>query len=194
MDLIISLEITNIVLILSLLFLIKKNEILKRKKEKHKLKESISTGEAILNFLTELCNVPIKETASFENVLNKLNKGITRDSPYHGFTDIELNRLVEQGYVAFWDANKDEIECPNEKRSIIATPKSFELVEARKNNSISAKSAMIAFFVGMMAVGVSIINLLYNINNNVYFALFGGIIVILFLLIMIVKELQKYDF
>lgn len=189
MNLIIFLEIITIILTMILFFLIKKYKPSKKTMIK-KLKNEISKGEAILIFLTELCNVPLKNSVNFEDILHNLNNGKKNDSPYYGFGHIELINMVKEGYVAFWDANQDEMNQPDEKRSIIATPKAFELVEVRKSNIISTKATKISFFTGMMAVAVAVISLLLSITKgNALFALFGGLLVTLFLANALVKEL-----
>lgn len=117
-----------------------------------------TTGDAYFNILNELCKTRINQSDDRKSLLQKLsNKKI--DNPYYNFGDEEFKMLEREGYIYYWMPNQQEVDKPESEKAIMATPKAFELVEARKSRITANINAKIAVGLGLFALLVSIVTL-----------------------------------
>lgn len=159
----------------------KKRAVLPRRK---------SYGEAIFNVLKFYCNAPTDKLYPYETALYHLNEGKELDAPYYGFSWEEFERLIDQGYLKYWDSYGYEKNYPNDKKSLVATPKAFELIEARKNRILTTKAIMVAIYFGLFSSGIAIMTFLLEVSRNIYFSVMFGIIVTAFIGVVLLKKLK----
>src|SRR3989344_6715851 len=68
----------------------------------------LSMGDSLFLILEELCNTPNRNLYSFKALIKTLNKGKKVDSPLYGIGDNELNMLVKEGYIHYWDTQQEK--------------------------------------------------------------------------------------
>lgn len=117
-----------------------------------------STGDVYFNILNELCKTRINQSHDRKSLLRRLSNK-TIDNPHYSFGDEEFKMLEREGYIYYWMPNQQEVDKPKSEKVIMATPKAFELIEARKSRITANMNAKIAVGLGLVALFVSVVNL-----------------------------------
>lgn len=149
-------------------------------------------GETIFNILEEVCKTPNSLTYTKKELLDKLNKGKKVDPPYY-IGDEEFRMLVKEGYLAYWTPNQELKKLPDHQKPIMATPKAFELVEARKSRILTQRNVTIALFFGLLAFAMTCFSILLNLFREVMGAFIGTVIVMIFLSIILSSVIKKIN-
>ena len=116
-----------------------------------------SMGDTIFYVLEKLCRTPNNEAHTSKSLIEELVSSKI-DSPYYGFGWEEILILEKQGYISYQTLHGEE-NLPDFKKCIVATPKAFELVEARKSRINANVNARIASSLGLLALFISIVTL-----------------------------------
>lgn len=156
-------------------------------------------GFTIFKILETMCSLPNNESITQEQVIKIINKGKKIDAP-HYIGGEEFKMLIGQGYLHYWIPNEELKNLQDYQKPLIATPKAFELVEARRNRvlanesvKVANKSVVIALLVGVVAAALSAMSLMYQIFQKPSAVLIAGITMAIILPFFIYLSLQKFD-
>ncbi len=147
-----------------------------------------SIGDAMFGILKFYCHSPTDQLYSQRTALDALNKGIEIDAPYYGYGQREIEILIEEGYLCYWDNKYGyEEKHPDYEKSLLPTPKAFELIEARKNRIATNKAINVAIFVGALSIALNIMIFYYEISHNLSSTFLIGLPVIAFIIVLLLR-------
>ncbi len=151
-------------------------------------------GDAIFDILNYMCNLPKDQLVTQEDLIDNLNKEKKVDPPYYGIGNEEIQLLIKEDYLLHRTPNSNDLKLADYEKSIIATPKAFELIESRKNRIVSKISVSIAIYVGLMAIGFNCIELLKKLfNDQIIPAIIWTMVILIVIGYYITKYIQKND-
>ncbi|GEM_PF-3143572 len=145
-------------------------------KRYHSRKTVFSMGDCIFHVLRELCSVPNNLSYSSKEILDRLHRTVDSNFKFYGFGIENIRMLIDQGYIAY-EIFKGEENLPDIDKCIVATPKAFELVEARKNREMTMKGINASAYLAASAITISSIALFSGFGMNKFWAIIGGLII-----------------
>jgi hypothetical protein len=156
---------------------------------KNKPLERKSVGDAIFKILKFYCNAPTDKLYPYETALYHLNKGKEKDAPYYGFSWNEFKLLIDQKYLGYWDKELEK-NIPDHRKSLVPTPKAFELIEARENRIVAITAIKVALYVGLISIGINIMVFLLEVSKNIYFAVIWSLLLVAYMGFLLLKKLK----